>query len=243
MALFPEEEGSAETAGAGADDTYFLSGIRLNMRTEFVDRVEVAVGGKSLEVVDTHGIPFIEEVAAAGYFAGADTDAATDGGQRVRLLDKPDGFVVHPLLYQGDIALYVDTGGAGLLAGSHTVGVVVAEQEVEGGLTRLTDAVVVGVDLHTLRELRGAGRLKSAHAFYFDDADIAGGIGLQAWVVAEGWDLDAVALCKVVDRFGSCAFDVFSVEDDIEFVHSLLWFAPTLPSPVRGRVGSPGLLC
>ena len=90
----------------------------------------VEIGRVALQVVDAH--PVVHEVPPAGGLALAHADAAADEGQGVFLLDEPYRVPVAAHRHEGDVALHVDTGGAGLACRAQAVGVMVGEEQLEG---------------------------------------------------------------------------------------------------------------
>ncbi len=76
---------------------------------------EFPVADVAFQVHDVHGR--VDLSAGAHALAEPHADAAADGGEDHRLADEFEGFGVFALADQGDVALDVDAGGAGVLAG------------------------------------------------------------------------------------------------------------------------------
>src|SRR5271165_1031508 len=70
----------------------------------------------------------------------------------------------------------------------------VAEQQLQHGLSRLLNLVALGGDDHALGDRSGARGLQLGHLLDFHQAHAAGPLERQAGVVAEGRHLDARAL-------------------------------------------------
>src|SRR5208283_851606 len=75
-----------------------------------------------------------------------------------------------------------------------TIERMVAEQQLQHGLSRLLDLVAFSGDDHALCDRSGAGGLQLGHLLDFDQAHAARALERQARVVAEGRHLDARAL-------------------------------------------------
>jgi len=91
----------------------------------------------------------------------------------------------------------------------------VAEDEFQRHPPGFPDPFVVGVDLHSLRDPGGAGRLMVSHSFYLHDTDVAGGIGFQAVVVTHGGDEYPVPAGDIHDGLTGSAGDRDAIEFDV----------------------------
>ena len=75
----------------------------------------------------------------------------------------------------------------------------VAEQQVDEHAALFGKLVRLGGDHHTVSDLGAAGDQWRARALDLDEAQPAGGEGLQAIVLAEGGDVDAGATRRMQD--------------------------------------------
>ena len=135
VALLGQVESAGQAGRTGADDGDLLieaAGARRRHHGRDVAGrgVQIALGDKLLDLVDSHG--GVHTAASAGILTAAVAHTAADSGQRVLALDECQRLVIATLRRELQIALNGDMRGAGRLAGSGA------------GLVRL-DTVIVAV--------------------------------------------------------------------------------------------------
>ena len=135
VALLGKIESAGQTGRAGTDDGNLLveaaSARRRHHGRDVAGRsVQIALGDKLLDFVDSHG--GVHTTAGAGILTAAVAHTAADSGQRVLAFNERQGLVIAALRRELQIALNGDMRGASRLAGRGA------------GLVRL-DAVVVAV--------------------------------------------------------------------------------------------------
>ncbi len=167
-------------------------------------RAQIEVGDVALDVVDADRL--VEHAPAAALdLAGAGADAAADRRQRVGVLDELDRVLVLADRRQGDVALDVDPGRAGELAG--------ARCSRRSGSTAAARAPPCASGAPRAsrsrppcpRHLRGAGGHERPGALHLDHADEARGERLELRVVAQRRDaVDAVLAGRPRGSSGRC---------------------------------------
>ena len=135
VTLLGQIESAGQTGRAGTDNGDLLveaAGTRRgHHRRDIAGRgIQIALGDKLLDLVDSHG--GVHTAAGASILTAAVAHAAADSGQRVLALDERQRLVIATLSRELQIALNGNVRGAGRLAGSGA------------GLMRL-DTVVVAV--------------------------------------------------------------------------------------------------
>ena len=186
-------ERRAEAGRTGADDRDPLPGARTDRRPPRHLPGQVPVGGEPLHVVDRHRR--VHQGTSALRLAGVRTDPAAGGRERVAVLDHPHRRLEVSVGHQGEVALDVDVGRAGLLARRLAVGVVVAQQLLHAHLAVGVDRRRAGVDHHPRRD-RGDARLHLAPRLPdLNHAEPAVAVGpLEPHVVAERRDVEPLLL-------------------------------------------------
>ncbi len=177
--------GAAQPARAPAHHGHAPAGIGEIGRLE--GRGAVVFGDVALDEVDADRL--VHLVAQAGDLALADADAAADDRERVPFADEAERLVVVPQGREAQVALDVDPGGTGALAGADAVGVVVRKEELQRRLARGDDPVAPGGDLHPVADPGHAGRQQPGRALDLHHAQEAGAVRLQPGVVAQGGDV------------------------------------------------------
>ena len=219
VAAAGEVEGARQPRGTRPDDGHLPAVRGGDLGAPRGLAREVEVGDEPLHRVDRDGL--VEEPPAApGHLARAGADPPADRRERVALLDDREGVAVPAQRRQGDVALDVDAGRAGQLAGPDAVGEVVREEELQGRLPRPPDLGVRRLDLHPLGDLRGAGGDERARPLHLHDAEEAGGEGLEPAVVAERGDrADAVGPGDLEDRHPVLGDDAPAVDLELDEFH------------------------
>ena len=120
VALLGQIESAGQTGRAGADDGDLLieaaGARRRHHGRDIAGRgIQIALGDKLLDLVDSHG--GVHAATGAGVLAAAVAHAAADSGQRVLALDERQRLVIAALRRELQIALDGNVRGAGRLAG------------------------------------------------------------------------------------------------------------------------------
>ncbi len=188
--------GAAQSPRPSPDDGHLLAGI--GDIDGFTGRGAVALGDVALDEVDADRL--VHLVAQAFDLALADADAAAHHRERVPFTDEVERFFVVSQGREAQVALDVDPGGTGALAGAHAVGVMVREEEFQGRLARSDDPGVPGGDLHAVADPGHARGEQPGRALDLHDAQEAGAVRFQPGIVAQGGDVvDLVGAHHVQD--------------------------------------------
>ncbi len=186
-------EGRAQPGRAGADDADPLARRPGHGRRPRVLAGQVPVRREPLHVVDRHRR--VDEGAPALGLTAVRAHPATGGRERVAVLDHPHRGLEVAVGDQGEVALDVDVGGAGLLTGRLAVGVVVAQQLLHPDLAVGVDGLRPGPDHHLVRHRGDAGLHLAALIAHLDHAQAAVAVGaFEAHVVAQGGDVQTLLL-------------------------------------------------
>ena len=116
--------GDGERCGSAADEGDSFAVFLFGRFRQHVADVTAKVGGDALEAADGDGLIGFETSAAAGWFAGAITGTAEDGGKDVRFAIQHVGIGVSALSDETDVFRDVGVGGASPLAVDYFVVVV-----------------------------------------------------------------------------------------------------------------------
>ena len=108
--------------------------------------------------------------------------------------------------------------GAGAVMAVHLV---LAEHLSEGRLAEIEELRAVGGDVHTLRDLDGAGELFLLVALHLHDAELAGGVGTHALIGAERGDADPGGLGRLENGRPGGDGNGFAVDGQIHIRHDI----------------------
>ncbi len=235
-APFRKVPGGGKTGRPGADDGHFSAvGCRPRPRTHAAG-LRFRVGQESLDAVDVERL--FHQVPAALLLAGPGADPADDSGHRVVPSDELHRLGVTAVGHQAEVALHVDVGRAGERARRLAVAVVVGKEEVQGHPPGRRDIRCVGRDGHARRHLRAAAGHEPARLFHLHDADPAGGVRLQAPVVAERGDTQALRLGDLEDGLAGLDHELLPVQRDLEWCAAHDHSRPELISMASNRHAS-----
>jgi hypothetical protein len=93
---------------------------------------------------------------------------------------------------ESEVALDVDAGRTGQLAGGHTIPVVLPQEQLDEKLPRLANIRGVGGDHHAVPDWGAAGRDKFRLARHTDNTNPATLQGSKNFTVTERWNGDAI---------------------------------------------------
>ena len=194
--------------------------------------VQVEVGDEAFEVGDLNGI--LHELAAARRLARMRADATDGGGQRDALFNETQRLLILAVGDQTHVALAIGARGARQRAGRLAVARVVGQQHIQRETAGTDHALRLGVDDHVVADFGGAGAQQLRDALRFDHAQTARAVSLDALIVAEGRNVDAVGTGRFQNgRAGGC-LDAHPVNGDVKlFSHDS--FPPYLFSTAPKR--------
>ncbi len=214
VALEPRVEGAGEAGRAGADDGDRLAavGLGLDRQQQLAGLllVQALVGHEAVQPADRDRV--LDELAAAGAFAGPRADAAEDGRERQILAQLAHAGLVVAVGDGVEELRDLDVRRAGVAAGRRAERVVVGQQQLEVEVAHLAHLLGVGEHDHAVGGGRRAARHGLARALDLDHADAAGGRGRQPRLVAERGDVDAEALGRFEDRLAAVAGHLLAVD-------------------------------
>ncbi len=95
----------------------------------------------------------------------------------------------------------------------------VAKQQFDHGLARLTYLIAVGRDDHAFGHARSAGGLKLRHLLYFYDAHTASALQREPGIVAKRGHLDARAFAGLDQQRARGSRDLFSIDSECDIRH------------------------
>jgi hypothetical protein len=132
------------------------------------------------------------EVSSALALAKVRADSA-DGSRHGELLaDKLQRLYIFSSADECEVALNVDAGRTGQLAGGHAITVVLPQEELDEELPRLSNIRGVGGDHHAVSDWSAAGRDKFRFTLYSDNTNPTTLQGSKNFTVTERWDGDAI---------------------------------------------------
>ncbi len=141
----------------------FLSGRRCNFGDEMGFGFKINVGSKAFQIINANCCTFAKQITTACSFTRTNAHAAADGRQRVYLFYQTNGLTVQSFFDKRNVTLNINTGGAGFFAWSHTIGVMVAHQQIEGCFTGFMNTRIFGFDFEPHKQSMTKMALSAGH--------------------------------------------------------------------------------